>query len=154
MTSALPFSGGIYGFFWTTSGPFAGYLVVCFELLMNVSYIISGFSGFQNFLFRSNQQQRSWSYLSLLSDCFYPLSDRRKAFLEFYLRLCYSALVLLIIYCFGLLHDLDLTAYAQLSQPATAYNFITYLKMSGTQYMGIQYVAQCLSSWLACLWSV
>lgn len=39
MSSALPFSGGIYGFVRAASGPYYGYVVACFEVLFNIVYI-------------------------------------------------------------------------------------------------------------------
>ena len=39
MTSALPFSGGIYGVVRAFIHPFVGFYVACFELLINVFYL-------------------------------------------------------------------------------------------------------------------
>ena len=39
MSSALPFSGGIFGFVRASTGPFCGYLVACTELLLNTTYV-------------------------------------------------------------------------------------------------------------------
>lgn len=41
MTSALPFSGGVYGFVRVCVGPFFGYVVGCCEALQNIAYVAS-----------------------------------------------------------------------------------------------------------------
>lgn len=38
MSSALPFSGGIFGFVRAAGGPFYGYVIACLELLFNTAY--------------------------------------------------------------------------------------------------------------------
>jgi amino acid transporter len=40
MVSALPYAGGIFGFVRTTLGPYYGFIVLCFELLYNMSFIV------------------------------------------------------------------------------------------------------------------
>lgn len=40
MTSALPFSGGIFGFVRAATGPYYGFIVACLEVIFCLSYVI------------------------------------------------------------------------------------------------------------------
>lgn len=143
MSSALPFSGGIYGYVRATSGPFFGYMVACFELLMNVSYVSSNFAALAEIPHKAkvmNQSDTPFFVFMLYAGALIFTLVGGKPFWLLSSLLGLTALFIILIYIFGSCKNADFEKYADIYTEPTPYHVMTYMYSTCVQYMGIQYV--------------
>ncbi len=143
MSSALPFSGGIYGFVRATSGPFCGYMVACFELLMNISFVSGSFQFLAEIPHKAKVMNSANTPLFVFFLYVGALTITLIGGKPFWIissLFGLTALFIILIFIFGSFSNTDFEQYADLHESPTAYHMMTFLFVSSTQYMGIQYI--------------
>lgn len=142
MTSALPFSGGIYGFVRAFSSPYFGFLIACFELVMNIFYISAtvyplavipytlGYSGME--------MQLVYCFITYVFMLLVCMSGG-KIFWTFSHGLGLYSLLIILIYIFGSINYANYPKWASENHSFTGNDAIKYLQSSSWLYIGIQY---------------
>lgn len=152
MSSALPFSGGIYGFVRAFIHPWLGFLVSMFELGLNLMYVAGSVYSLSliplSILNHEDDQVARDDeivgiiinsiiiYIIIIVTCILG----GKVFWAFNMILSFLVLALLFIYMFGSLPNVNYDRYAISDQVVTTHTIFAYLAPSSGNYLGIQYL--------------
>ncbi len=127
MTSALPFSGGLYGFVRVTVSPFWGFIVATCEVIQNIFYVASTVIPLGEMVTEGTQLPKSYEPIYWLIFFIISLSINIKGGLTFWRfvgLMATSSVLFLLIYIFGSMPQVDFDEHAM--DPGH--------KTSGTQY--------------------
>jgi ethanolamine permease len=149
MSSALPFSGGIFGFVRAATGPFYGYIVACTELLFNTLYVVLMVDPIADLPVTAGLISESavpailfGIYGFLLSICVLG----GKPFWSFNMIFGICSLLLILIYVLGTLcrtgspSEVNFSRFAQTSIPFTFVNALKYRQSGSHQFLGVHYL--------------
>jgi ethanolamine permease len=141
MTSALPFSGGSYGFVRVCLGPFFGYLIGCCETMQNIAYVISAvipFGQMLTMLFKakSKYEPAYWTFFFLSAVAINVAGG--KTFWWFSRIIGIVSLLLVLIYIGTTAQFGDFNTYAEATSTFSAENFIVYLPLASWYYIGVE----------------
>jgi ethanolamine permease len=149
MSSALPFSGGIFGFVRASTGPFYGYIVACTELLFNTLYVVLMVDPIADLPVTTGLVSESavpavffGIYAFLLCICVLG----GKPFWSFNMLFGICSLLLILIYVLGTLcrtgspSEVNFSRFAQSSIPFTFINALKYRQSGAHQFLGVHYL--------------
>ncbi len=148
MSSALPFSGGIFGFVRAASGPYYGFIVSCFEaifclanliVMMRFCILIPVVSGYVDMSYTPNLIYIVYGFnlfMNLLGGKPFWILVNIAGFITF---------VLLLSFLFGTLIDVDKSnvnfkVYCQTNVPATFEAMMQERWLAVSQFQGLQYL--------------
>jgi len=152
MSSALPFSGGVYGFVRAFIHPWLGFLVSFFELALNVMYVAGAVYALArvsvSLVFQEDDEQirdNEAPAIFTISIIIYVIINvicilGGKVFWGFNMILSFLVLALLFIYMFGSLPNVDFNKYAISDQVVNTHTLFSYLAPASCSYLGIQYL--------------
>lgn len=156
MTSALPFSGGVYGFVRAFIHPWAGFLIACYELVLNlfyVAYAVYSLAKIPLVIANHGDDEGNDDSVKeadaglLISYCLviYVIIGCTclvggRLFWSFNNILACVVLGLLFIYLFGSLPNVDFNKWATSEQIFNDYSIFAFLAQSSGNYLGIQYL--------------
>jgi ethanolamine permease len=141
MSSALPFSGGIFGFVRATLGPFMGFLVACSEIVYCITTIVLRV---QRLPVGSVSENTALVIVSLGICLAFNLVGGKPIFVITSL-IGFYAMALLLIYLFGTLSlverdSVDFNEYATPFIAMTWSNAMSARIATGSQYNGLQFL--------------
>jgi amino acid transporter len=143
MTSALPFSGGIYGIVRAFIHPFAGFYVACFELLINVFYIALSVRSFALLPIQAGVLPAYYYlvycfviYVAILSVCLIG----GKIFWLSNLLIGITCLVIILIYILGGIEYANFAKWKHTDRPFQFGQVMVYLPDPSLTYLGVQYL--------------
>ena len=142
MTSALPFSGGSYGFVRVCIGPFFGYCIGCCEALQNIAYTISAVIPFARMLTTVFNEDNHYepAYWALFFVVAMGINIAGgKVFWYFNNAIGMISLALVIIYIVSTAQYCDFSRYAEPSY--SSFNgraFVTYFPLSSWFFLGVE----------------
>ena len=148
MTSALPFSGGIFGFVRAATGPYYGFIVACFETVFCLSYLVVMMYIFLYIPVIAGGVDASFMprligiaygfilFLNLLGG---------KPFWTFTAIAGFMTFLLLFIFLCGTLHDInsrevDYKTYCETNVPVTFKSMMKERFLAVLQFQGLQYL--------------
>jgi amino acid transporter len=148
MSSALPFSGGIFGFVRASTGPFCGYLVACTELLLNTVYValmVAPIAKLPFFLGLMEEAREPVVIFAIYCFLLMICCLGGKPFWTMNALLGISSLVILLIYLLGTTGEIgsglvSFNKYCSSHVPFTAANALGLRQAGAHQFLGVQYM--------------
>mmetsp|Transcript_25991 Transcript_25991/g.28363 ORF Transcript_25991/g.28363 Transcript_25991/m.28363 type:complete len:613 (-) Transcript_25991:559-2397(-) len=156
MTSALPFSGGVYGFVRAFIHPWLGFLVASMELVLNLFYASQAVYSLAlipvSVIYQWDDGKGYGDYsqdetitiilnaLIIYVIIFLTSVIGGRVFWGFNMILGFLVLALMFIYMFGSLPNVDFNKYAVSNQRVSPHTIFAYLASSSGNYLGIQYL--------------
>ena len=148
MTSALPFSGGIFGYVRAATGPYYGFVVACFEIVYCLSYMVVIVYIFTLIPVVAGTVDASYTpnliFLTYGFVLFMNLLGG-KPFWALIALVGFTTFVLLLIFLFGVLADVNrsnmsFTDYCQTNIPVTFESMMKERWLVDSQFQGLQYL--------------
>eukprot|EP01040_Poterioochromonas_malhamensis_P002995 gene2991-3182_t len=142
MTSALPFSGGSYGFVRVCIGPFFGYVIGCCEALQNVAYVVSAVIPLAQMLslllkMDHTYEPLTWVFFFLTALAFNILG--KNYFWKFNLVIGMVSLVLIVLYIASTIQYVEFDKFSGVQDYSfDGGDFMTYLPYCAWFFMGIE----------------
>eukprot|EP01040_Poterioochromonas_malhamensis_P002994 gene2990-3181_t len=142
MTSALPFSGGSYGFVRVCIGPFFGYVIGCCEALQNVAYVVSAVIPLAQMLplllkMDHTYEPLIWVFFFLTALAFNIIG--KNYFWKFNVVIGMVSLVLIVFYIASTIQYVDFDKFSGVQDSSfDGGNFMTYLPYCAWFFMGIE----------------
>jgi amino acid transporter len=145
MTSALPFSGGIYGIVRAFIHPFAGFYVACFELLINFFFIALSVHSFSLLPIQGGHVREDMFLMLCLATYIAVVMISLvggKAFWWSNTAIGVTCLVFLLIYIFGSINHAEFSHWKHQDSEKgfTIFGVMRYLLDPSKTYLGVQYL--------------
>lgn len=132
MTSALPFSGGLFGFVRVTISPFWGFMVACCETIQNIFYVAASIIPFGEVISHATQLPREYEPIYWL--IFFSVSIsvnvfNGRTFWIFVNIMSSVSILLILVYVFGTFQYCNFPRYALDVQHDTGTKHFNFTKM-------------------------
>jgi ethanolamine permease len=145
MSSTLSFSGGIYGFVRAFLGPFAGYVVSRYELIMNISYVSSltlllGSMPTYGGLSSKELEPVWWVIMYTICVLIAISGCNKRSYWMFIKAIGGISLLLIVIYILGSFAFVDFDRYADGGNGIDGVKFFDRVHHTAGMFRGIQYL--------------
>lgn len=144
MTSALPFSGGCYGFVRVAVGPLWGFVVACCEVMQNLLYVTASvipFGEMMSIAFDVDERYDPlWWLFFFVTACAIHIYGR-KLFWRINLVMGLGSLLLILVFVFGSIHFEDFNENASPRSDRrhfSSYGFFKNMPFSTWFYIGVE----------------
>lgn len=144
MTSALPFSGGSYGFARVCLGPYFGFLVGCCEAMQNIAYVSSAavpLAWMFSIVFQSDKAYEPAYFVLFYVSAVAVNVIGGNVFWWFCRIIGAISLIITVLYIIGTSYNGDFSKFSGsqvINYPFNGSNFMTYLPLCAWYYIGVE----------------
>ncbi len=145
MTSALPFSGGCYGFVRVSVGPLWGFIVACCEVIQNILYVSASVMPFGEMMSKalgthSRYEPLWWLFFFVTAGAIQTVGG--KWFWRFNYIMGLGSLILLLLFIFGAFKYVDFEKFSGTAhEDETNFHsmeFYKFMPFSSWFYIGVE----------------
>jgi ethanolamine permease len=145
MSSTLPFSGGIYGFVRAFMGPFSGYVVSRYEIILNISYVsnltlLLGSMPTYGGLSSKELEPVWWIFMYSFCVSMAIWGCNKRSYWMFIKAIGGISLLLIVIYILGSFAFVDFDRYADGGESINGMEFFEKVHHTAGMFRGIQYL--------------